>query len=84
MNMNLTLPTDLADFVEAKVQNGDFTSSSAVVHQALRLMERVEQQNADRLVDLRDAWQDGLGSGEAVALDLEAFKAEARARLADA
>ena len=84
MNMSLTLPTDLADFVEAKVQTGDFTSSSAVVQQALRLMERVEQQNAGRLVDLRDAWQDGLGSGAAVALDLEALKTEARARLADA
>ena len=82
MNMTVSLPGELADFVEAKVKVGGYTSSSAVVQEALRLMERVEQRNVEKLRDLRKAWQEGIDSGEAVELDFEALKAEGRARFA--
>ena len=82
MNMNVSLPNELADFVKAKVTAGRYTSSSEVVREALRLLERVEQQNAEKLAYLRKAWQEGLDSGEPEELDFEALKAEGRARLA--
>lgn len=80
--MNVSLPPELADFVEAKLVGGRYSSSSEVVRDALRLMERVEHRNAEKLAALREAWQEGLDSGEAEELDIEALKAEGRARLA--
>ena len=82
MNMNVSLPDDLVDFVEAKMTTGRYNSSSDVVHEALRLLERIEHENADKLADLRQAWQQGLESGVPEDIDFEALKAEGRARLA--
>ena len=82
MNMNVSLPSELADFVKAKVGTGRNGSSSEVVREALRLMERVEQENAEKLAFLRKAWQEGIDGGGAEELDLDALKAAGRARLA--
>jgi antitoxin ParD1/3/4 len=53
MNMNVSLTDELANFVKAKVSAGRYTSSSEVVREALRLMEKVEQQEAEKLTYLR-------------------------------
>ena len=82
MNMNVSLPNELADFVKSKVSTGRYSSSSEVVREALRLMERVDQQNTEKLACLRKAWQEGIDSEGAEELDLPALKAEGRARLA--
>ncbi|MFZ1964458.1 MAG: type II toxin-antitoxin system ParD family antitoxin [Roseiarcus sp.] len=82
MNMNVSLTDELANFVKAKVSGGRYASSSEVVREALRLMEKVERQEAEKLGLLRQAWQEGLDSGEAEALDFAALKQEARTRLA--
>ncbi len=82
MNMNVSLTEELASFVKAKVSAGRYASSSEVVREALRLMEKVEQQEAEKLQYLRKAWQDGLDSGDAGEMDFQALKQEARARLA--
>jgi antitoxin ParD1/3/4 len=55
MNMNVSLTDELANFVEAKVAAGRYTSSSEVVREALRLMEKVERQEAEKLGLLRQA-----------------------------
>ena len=39
MNMNVSLPEELANFVKDKVSTGRYGSSSEVVREALRLME---------------------------------------------
>ena len=80
MDVNVSLSDDLALFVEAKIATGRYTSSSDVVHEALRLMDRVERQDADLLRSLRTAWKDGLDSGDAGEIDFDALKAEARER----
>ncbi|MGA2486674.1 MAG: type II toxin-antitoxin system ParD family antitoxin [Roseiarcus sp.] len=82
MNMNISLTEELANFVKAKVSGGRYASSSEVVREALRLMEKVERQEAEKLGLLRQAWREGVDSGEAGALDFAALKQEARARLA--
>lgn len=81
MDMNVSLPQELANFVEGKVATGRHGSSNEVVHEALRLMERVDQLDAERLKALRQAWQDGIDSGDAGELDFARLKVEARARL---
>jgi len=45
-------------------------------------MEKVERQEAEKLGLLRQAWQEGVDSGEAGPVDFAALKREARARLA--
>ena len=82
MNMNVSLTEELANFVKAKVSAGRYASSSEVVREALRLMEKVERQEAEKLGLLRQAWREGVDSGEADAVDFAALKREARARLA--
>ena len=82
MNMNVSLTEELANFIKAKVSGGRYASSSEVVREALRLMEKVERQEAEKLGLLRQAWREGVDSGEADAVDFAALKQEARARLA--
>jgi antitoxin ParD1/3/4 len=82
MNMNVSLTDELANFVKTKVSTGRYTSSSEVVREALRLMEKAEQQEAEKLNFLRQAWKEGIDSGDAGEMDFAALKREARARLA--
>ena len=82
MNTKVSLSDELALFVESKVATGRYTSPSEVVHEALRLMERIERQDADRLRSLRMAWKGGIDSGDAGEIDFVALKAEARERQA--
>jgi antitoxin ParD1/3/4 len=80
MDMNISLPDELAEFVKTKVAAGRYGSSSEVIREALRLMEKAEQQEAERLNLLRQAWRQGIDSGDAGELDFAALKKEARAR----
>lgn len=80
MNMNVSLPEELANFVKDKVSTGRYGSSSEVVREALRLMEKTEQQAAEKLAALRKAWKEGVDSGDAGEIDFAALKTEARAR----
>ena len=82
MNMNVSLPEELANFVKAKVSAGRYSSSSEVVREALRLMERYEQQEAEKLQFLHKAWKDGVNSGNAGEIDFDELKKTARAKLA--
>ena len=84
MNMNVSLPEELANFVKQKVSTGRYASSSEVVREALRLMEKTELQEAEKLAMLRQAWKEGVDSGDAGEVDFTALKTEARARLAAA
>lgn len=80
--MTVSLTEDLERFVERKVASGRYGSSSEVVREALRLMETIEQADAETRASLRKAWQDGVASGDAGEMDFGTLKTEARARLA--
>jgi antitoxin ParD1/3/4 len=82
MNMNVSLPEELANFVKDKVSTGRYGSSSEVVREALRLMEKTEQQEAEKLAALRQAWKESIDSGDAGEIDFATLKKEARARRA--
>jgi antitoxin ParD1/3/4 len=82
MNMNVSLTEELANFVKAKVAAGRYTSSSEVVREVLRLMEKIERQEAKKSEFLRRAWKEGIDSGDAGEVDFTTLKNEARARLA--
>ena len=80
--MNISLSDELANFVKAKIEDGHYNSSSEVVREALRLMEKSEQVASENLRFLRNAWKVGIDSGDAGEVDFAALKLEARARLA--
>ncbi len=80
MDLNVSLPEELANFFDGKVATGRHGSSNEVVHEALRLTEKVDQQDAERLKALRQARQDGIDSGDAGELDFARLKMGARAR----
>jgi len=64
MNMNVSLPEELASFVKDKVASGRYGSSSEVVREALRLLENTERREAARL-EPRRAAKDGGDAGAA-------------------
>lgn len=77
MNMNVSLPDELAEYVKSKVSSGRYSSSSEVVREALRLLEQQDAANTEKLRWLQKAWADGVASGDAGEIDIEAIKAEA-------
>ena len=79
--MNVSLPDELAQFVKAKVATGRYGSSSEVVREALRLMEKRDEREALQLSDLRLAWAEGVASDDVRPVDLAELKAEARSRV---
>ena len=81
MNVSISLTPELADLIRAKVASGRYSSPSEVVCEALRLLERADQCDAEELRRLREAWKEGMASGDAGPLDFAALKAEARDRL---
>ncbi|TVZ38670.1 antitoxin ParD1/3/4 [Alteromonadaceae bacterium 2753L.S.0a.02] len=83
--MNVSLTSELENYVKAKVATGMYNSASEVMREALRLMEERDAMQAVRLEALRQDINKGLDSLEregSKPLDMEAIKANGRARLA--
>lgn len=81
MTLNINLTPQLEALVRDKVASGRYSSASEVVREALRLLEEQDQLRALRLESLRQAVREGLDSGSAGPLDIEAIKARGSARL---
>lgn len=63
--MNVSLPGDMLDFVEREVSEGEYSSSSEVVREALRLLRHEKAQQAERLAILRREIDIGVKAAEA-------------------
>jgi antitoxin ParD1/3/4 len=81
MNISVSLTPELVDLIKAKVQSGRYTSTSEVVREALRLLERADRQEVERLKILRRAWKEGIESGDAGELDVDELRAAAKRQL---
>lgn len=82
--MNVSLTSELENYVKSKVTTGMYSSVSEVMREALRLMEERDAMQAVRLEALRQDINKGLDSlerGEGKPLDMEAIKAKGRAKL---
>ena len=80
MNISISLTPELLGLIKAKVKSGRYTSTSEVVREALRLLERADRQDAERLDGLRRAWTDGIESDDAGTLDFDEIRAAAKQR----
>ena len=81
MNISISLTPELVSLIKTKVASGRYTSTSEVVREALRLLERADQRDAEAARHLRQAWDAGVASGDAGPLDFDALKTEARSSL---
>lgn len=63
--MNVSLPSDMLDFVEREVSTGEYGSSSEVVREALRLLRHEKAQQAERTAILRREIAIGVEAAEA-------------------
>ena len=81
MNVSISLTPELLDLIKAKVNSGRYTSTSEVVREALRLLERADRLETERLDGLRRAWQEGVESGDAGPLDFAELREAARREL---
>jgi antitoxin ParD1/3/4 len=70
MNISISLTPELLSLIKAKVASGRYTSTSEVVREALRLLERLDRLEEQRIEELRQAWREGIESGDAGPLDL--------------
>lgn len=80
--ISISLPPELLRFITARIESGRYNSSSAVVSDALRLLELAESDQASATERLGQAWSEGVATADAGVMDIEALKAEARKRLA--
>lgn len=75
--MNVSLTPELEAMIQEKVATGRYGSASEVVREALRLMEKHEQRQQDRLEELRREIQKGVDQierGEYHTYDEEGLK----------
>ncbi len=79
MPSSYTLGNHYETFVRELLATGRYASASEVVRDGLRLLEDQERQREARIAALREAIREGLESGPAAPLDIDAVKARARA-----
>ena len=58
--MNVSLPDDMAAFVEAEIREGGYASASEVVREALRCMRERDEERLVKLEAIRQAVAVGL------------------------
>ena len=83
--MSIALTEELAREVEAAVASGDYSTASEVVRDALRAWKRERAGREAAIRRLKQLWDEGLASGEAVEMDddwAEDVIRRGRARLA--
>ncbi len=70
--MNVSLTPELEALVRHKVESGRYLSASEVMREALRLLEERDKLLELRREEQRNELRNGLGSGPAEPLDMEA------------
>ena len=72
--MNISVPEPMKDWVKAQIDAGSYASSSDYVRDLIRK----DQQDKKKLAALQSAVTQGIESGKAGELDVEAIKQKAR------
>lgn len=74
--MNISLPDQMRDWVQAQIESGKYSSSSDY----LRDLIRQDQERKDKILWLQQAITEGLNSGEAEEFDLQNFLLNMKAK----
>lgn len=79
--VSVALTPELRELVREAVATGDYASTSEVVREALRDWKERREMKKEAVRELRRLWDEGVASGPAKPLDIEAIKKEGRRRL---
>ena len=79
--ISVALTPELQALVRDAVNAGDYASTSEVVREALRDWKNHRDRKRVAIAELRRLWDEGIASGPARPLDIEAIKKEGRRRL---
>lgn len=74
--MNISLPDQMRDWVQAQIESGKYASSSDY----LRDLIRQDQIKRDKIKSLQQVITDGINSGEAEEFNLERFLQDMKAK----
>lgn len=80
--MQITLNSHYEMLLQNKLATGLYESVNEILQEALGLLEERDQLYELQLTNLRNEIQQGINSGEATPLDIEAIKTRGRIRLA--
>ena len=75
-SMNISLPDSMRDWVESRIDTGLYSNNSDYVRDLIRK----DQLREEKVNAMQKAITDGLESGEAGKLDMQAIKQKARAK----
>lgn len=79
--ISVALTPELREVVQDAVTTGDYASTSEVIREALRDWKEHRERKRAAIAELRRLWDEGIASGPARPLDIEAIKKEGRRRL---
>jgi putative addiction module CopG family antidote len=78
MTLNVSLPKELVEHIDAEVGAGRYASSNDLIRAAVEML-LLQDESLDADLDrLRKAWKDGVESADFSPLDAGAVKAEGR------
>lgn len=77
---NINLTPEMDQFVDAKIQSGQYANASEVLRAGLRALEEDDKENQAKLEALRTAIQAGIDSGIADGDVIERIRARIRRR----
>ena len=82
--VSIALTSQQADVLREAVDSGEYATASEVVREAMRAwQDKWEARRADTN-KLRQLWDEGKASGEALSLDFNELRKEARQKLSEA
>ncbi|WP_181183539.1 MULTISPECIES: type II toxin-antitoxin system ParD family antitoxin [unclassified Mesorhizobium] len=81
--LTVSLTPKQAARLQDAVENGDYASNSEIVREALRLWEHREELRALELAQLKQAYNEGMASGEGREVDRVAFLRALKAERAE-
>jgi antitoxin ParD1/3/4 len=76
--ISIALTQDMASLVRSAVESGEYATASEVIRDALRNWKQKRAVQEQEIAELRRLWQEGLASGSAGPLNMDAIKREAR------
>lgn len=79
MTVKVSVPEEFSAFVEAQVAGGLYATPEDVFRDALLLIKQHAEAKAEKIAWLRQAYREGIESGDHGPLDVEALIAEANA-----
>lgn len=74
MDISISLTPELVNLIKSQVASGRYVSESEVVSEALRALDLNDRRDEAEVNSLRNAWQDGIASGDAGPIDLDELR----------